>query len=68
VIAHSHSLLDMLVWGAIGFVLQLLIYWLVHLKMGELERLVRDRNLAAGVYLGACQLTGGIVVAACLIP
>ena len=59
---------DVLVWGAIAFVLQLAIYWGVHLKMGDLERMVSEGNVSVGVYLGACHLVVGAITAACLIP
>ena len=68
VIAHSRSVVDVLVWGAIAFVLQLAIYWGVHLKMGDLERMVSEGNVSVGVYLGACHLVVGAITAACLIP
>jgi putative membrane protein len=68
IIAHTHSITDLLLWAAIGFVLQLIIYGLVRLTIGQLERKVEQGSMAAAVYLGSCSIVGGLLVAACLIP
>jgi uncharacterized membrane protein YjfL (UPF0719 family) len=49
-------------------VLQLIIYGLVRLTIGQLERKVEQGSMAAAVYLGSCSIVGGLLVAACLIP
>jgi putative membrane protein len=68
VIANTHSIVEMLIWAGIGFAIQLAIYGLVHLKVGGLEKQVAEGSTAAGIFLGACSVVGGLLIAACLVP
>ena len=68
IIANTHSLIDLLLWAAIAFGIQLAVYGAVRFMIGDLERQVETGSIAAGVYLGTCSLVGGLLTATCLIP
>jgi putative membrane protein len=68
VITNTHSLVDMVGWSGIGFAIQLVIYVGVSFAMDGMQQQVKQGNDAAGIFLGACSLAGGIVTAACLVP
>ncbi|WP_328820963.1 DUF350 domain-containing protein [Peribacillus faecalis] len=65
----SVSLLDAIVWGLIGIVLQVVAYWIIELifrpKM-DLEKLVEEGNIAVGFSLFSLGIVVGIVVGASL--
>lgn len=63
---NSVSLLDYLIWGAIALVVQLIIYGGVRVYMPKLSNKIADGNIAAGVFMGAASLAGGILNAACM--
>jgi putative membrane protein len=68
VIANTQSIFDLLLWGLIGFIIQLAVYGAVRFAIGHLERKVEEGSVAAGIYLGTCSLVVGLLIAACLIP
>ncbi len=63
---NSVSVTDFLIWGAVAFVVQLLIYGCVLLYMPGLSTKIMNQNYAAGVFMGTCALAGGIFNAACM--
>ena len=65
-IAHSVGLLDMVVWGLIALVVQLLVYWAARLLLPDLARDIPAGKVATGVFLGALSLAIGILNAACM--
>ena len=65
-IAHSVSLLDMVVWGVIALVVQLLVFLASRLLVPELARDIPAGKVAPGVFLGALSLAVGVLNAACM--
>jgi putative membrane protein len=63
-IVHAKRVTDVLVWGLVAIVVQILIYWLVRLIMPNLSQRIASDELAAALFLGAASLAGGIVNAA----
>jgi putative membrane protein len=63
-VAHSVSLLDMLLWAIVALVAQLIAYMAVRLSMPKVIANVRDGHVASGVFLGAVALSVGILNAA----
>lgn len=65
----SISLMDAVVWGLIGIVLQVVAYFIIELifrpKM-DLEKLVEEGNMAVGFSLFSLGIVVGIVVGASL--
>jgi len=63
-IVHAKQVWDVLVWGLVAIVVQILIYWLVRLVMPNLSQRIAADELAAALFLGAASLAGGIINAA----
>jgi putative membrane protein len=66
IVKQSHSILDMAIWAPIALFIQLIIWWVIHWAIGDLEKLMREDHTAAGAFLGACSLATGVGVAACM--
>ncbi len=65
-IAQSGSLLDMLMWGGIALVIQLLAYAIVRLLIPSISKDVPDGKVAQGTFLGMLSLATGVLNAACM--
>ena len=65
-VAHSVSLLDMLVWAIVALVVQLVAYAAVRLAVPQVVQHVREGQVAGGVFLGAVAVSLGILNAACM--
>ncbi|SCB86444.1 putative membrane protein [Kosakonia oryzendophytica] len=63
---NSVSIPDYLIWGFIALVVQLMVYGGVRLYMPNLSDKIINGNTAAGVFMGAAALAGGIFNAACM--
>ena len=63
-VAHSVSLLDMLLWAVVALVIQLLAYAAVRLAVPKIVQHVREGQVASGVFLGAVAVSVGILNAA----
>ncbi len=66
-IAHSVSLLDMLVWGLVALVVQALVYLLVSRLLPELRAGIGEDSTAHGLFLGGTALCVGLINAACMV-
>lgn len=66
-IAHSVSLLDMLVWGAIAMLVQMLVFLGLSRLVPELKDGISANTLAHGVFLGGASLGAGLLNAACMV-
>ena len=65
-VAHSVSLLDMLVWAVVALLVQLVAYAAVRLAVPRIVHNVREGQVASGVFLGAVAVAVGILNAACM--
>jgi putative membrane protein len=63
-VAHSVSLLDMLVWAVVALIVQLVAYAVVRLAVPKVVQHVRDGQVASGVFLGSVAVSVGILNAA----
>jgi putative membrane protein len=63
-VAHSVSLLDMLVWAVVALIVQLAAYAAVRLAVPKVVQHVRDGQVASGVFLGSVAVSVGILNAA----
>lgn len=63
-IVRAVAVTDVLVWGVVALVVQILIYWLVRLVVPNLSQRIASDELAPALFLGAASLAGGIVNAA----
>ena len=65
-VAQSVNLLDMLSWGAVAFVVQLLVYLGVRFTMPGIVTGIPEGKVAHGLFLGAMSLAAGLLNAACM--
>lgn len=65
-IVHSVSLLDMLVWSGIAFVVQVLVFFLLRAFFDNLCRGIADDKLAPAIFLAVLSLAAGILNASCM--
>lgn len=61
---NSVTILEMVVWGAIALIVQIVVYLLVRLPMPRISERITANEVAAGIWLGATSLVGGILNAA----
>jgi putative membrane protein len=67
-LATSFTLLDILVWGAVALVLQLLTLAAVAALLRDLRGMIERGNLAAAVALAATQIAVALLNAAAMVP
>ena len=65
-IAQSGSLLDMLMWGGIALVVQLLAYAVVRMFIPAIAKDIPEGKIAQGTFLGVLSLATGILNSACM--
>ncbi|MBD9513872.1 MULTISPECIES: DUF350 domain-containing protein [Pseudomonadaceae] len=65
-IAHSVSLVDMLIWGVIAMLVQVLVFLGLSRLVPELKGGIESNTLAHGVFLGGASLCIGLLNAACM--
>ncbi|HWX03545.1 DUF350 domain-containing protein [Collimonas sp.] len=65
-ISNSINLLDMLVWGVVALVIQLLAFLIVRLLLPTLVADIPENKIASGLFLGTVSLGLGILNAACM--
>lgn len=63
-ISHSVSLLDMLIWGVIALVIQIIVFGAVRIIFRDLVREIENNQTAAATLLAACSIAIGILNAA----
>lgn len=66
-VAVSHSVVMMLGWGGVACVIQLLTFVLVRLLVPELNQLIQQGRLAAGIFLASVSIAVGILSAGCIV-
>ena len=66
VIAHSASLLDLIVWGVIALLIQLGGFLAARLVLPHLPRAIEEGNLADATFLAGLSISLGILDAACM--
>lgn len=68
VLAHAVSRGDLLVWGVIGLLVQVLAFFAARLLLGrDLTRRMEDGQVASGLFLGTISFAAGILNAAAMI-
>jgi len=65
-IAHSVAFLDMIVWGVVALIVQLLVFLGSRLFDADLKRRIEAGETAAAAKLGVLALGFGILNAACM--
>lgn len=65
-IAHSLSIVDMLVWGVVAMIVQLLVFAAVRIAKPDLADQIAADRVAAATFLAAVSIATGILNAACM--
>ena len=65
-VVQSANLADMVMWGVIALVVQLLVYAIVSRTIPDIARGIAEGKVAQGVFLGAVSIATGILNAACI--
>ena len=66
VIAHSAALIDLVVWGIVALVVQLVGFLVARMVLPHLPQAIIDGNIADAVLLAGISLALGILTAACM--
>ncbi len=61
---HSVTVVEMVLWGVVALIVQVLVYFLIRLPMPRISERIEGDEVAAGIWLGACSLVAGILNAA----
>ena len=67
-LATSGTLLDIIVWGVVALVLQLLTLGIVALSMRNFRRMIESGNVAAAITLAGAQIAVALLNAAAMVP
>ena len=68
-LANSISLLDMVIWGAVGIAAQIIVFYLTEWltpRRFNLSQSIEENNTAVGLFLLLLSVSIGIVIAGCL--
>lgn len=65
-VAQSGNVMDMLMWGGIALVVQLLAYAAVRILIPGIAKDISDGKVAQGAFLGALSLATGLLNSACM--
>jgi putative membrane protein len=65
-VVHSHSLIDMVVWGIVALLVQLLAYLVARICDAKLSTRIAGGDVSAGVLVATVSLGVGILNAACI--
>lgn len=65
-VAQSHNLVDMVVWSAIALLVQIAIFLLASLLVGEAGRKIAAGETAPAIFLAFMSVAGGVLNAACM--
>ncbi|PPR24387.1 MAG: hypothetical protein CFH40_00874 [Alphaproteobacteria bacterium MarineAlpha10_Bin3] len=60
----SFTVLELVLWGLVALVVQILVYFLIRLPMPRISARIESDEVAAGIWLGACSIVAGILNAA----
>jgi putative membrane protein len=67
VIAHSASLVDLVVWGVIAMIVQLGGFLIARLLMPHLPQAVSDGRVSDAAFLAGLSVSLGVLSAACMV-
>jgi putative membrane protein len=67
-LATSNTLVDILVWGVVALILQLLTLGVVALGMRNFRGMIEGGNIAAAITLAGAQIAVALLNAAAMVP
>ncbi|MDG2033512.1 MAG: DUF350 domain-containing protein [Rhodospirillales bacterium] len=63
-IANSGSLGDVVVWGIVALLVQIVLFYIVRLPIPKISERIEKGEVASGLWLGGASLAGGVLNAA----
>ena len=66
VIENSLNLTDMVLWGLVALIVQLMTFFAVRLAFPKISERIANNEMAAGILLGSVSIAAGMLNAACL--
>ena len=63
-ITNSISLVDVLIWGVVALLVQIIIFYLVRLPIPKISERIEKGEIASGLWLGVASSAGGLLNAA----
>jgi putative membrane protein len=63
-IAHSDDVIDMVIWGLVALIVQIIAYYLARLPVPDLSQRIAKGEIAPAIWLGSASVTAGLVNAA----
>jgi putative membrane protein len=64
VMLNSTNVIEMTQWAVVAMVIQIFVYFLVRMPMPKISERIENNEIAAGIWLGAASLVGGMLNAA----
>lgn len=64
VMLNSTNVIEMAQWAVVAMVIQIFVYFLVRMPMPKISERIENNEVAAGIWLGAASLVGGMLNAA----
>ena len=61
---NSVTVLEMVLWGVVALIVQILVYLLIRLPMPRISERIEADEVAAGIWLGSTSIVAGILNAA----
>ena len=68
VMVNSIGIIDMVLWGGVAVVVQIVVYFFVRLPMPRISERIEANEISAGIWLGSASLVGGMLNAASMTP
>ena len=65
-IIHSVNFFDMLIWGIVALIVQILVFFFVRVLFKKLDEAMREGMVSKGLFLGALSVAAGILNEACM--
>ncbi|HEV7258446.1 MAG TPA: DUF350 domain-containing protein [Bosea sp. (in: a-proteobacteria)] len=65
-VVHANTIPDLVIWGIVAIVVQLIVYVLVRIVLPNLSQRIAAGELAAALFLGAASLAAGVINAAAM--
>ncbi len=66
-IVNAKTIIDLLVYGVMAIIIQILVYWLVRLLLTNLSQRIANGEVASSLFLGSASLAAGVVTAASMV-
>jgi putative membrane protein len=63
-IGHANDVIDMVIWGVVALIVQIIAYYVARIPMRDLSRRIADGEIGPAIWLGCVSVTAGLINAA----